>query len=303
MPVSALMAGSRMLTADVLALTTSVDTQVARTPLVRAAVVASAMRRSFTMGEHPPKAPRPGWSWRASNAVRRRPRPALERPQVPEHPDAVLDLLRHLGVAMCDAGDAADRVTPILDDVAGASTPLRPSTSSCCPPGSSSASRRADRAGSTSRPRAARPLRLDQVDALYRLIDDIRHARIDVHNAPARLDALLTAQPRFAAVTTILGNGLLTVGLGLLLNPTASALPVYFGLGLLVGLLELWAARRPNIAVILPVLTAFVITWAAFELAQPMLDAWPLDIVIPSLVVLLPGAALTMAAIELSGDR
>ena len=44
-----------------------------------------------------------------------------------------------------------------------------------------------------------------------------------------------------------------------------------------------------------------MITWAAFELAQPMLDAWPLDIVIPSLVVLLPGAALTMAAIELSG--
>ena len=38
----------------------------------------------------------------------------------------------------------------------------------------------------------------------------------------------------------------------------------------------------------------------AFEVAEPLLDASPLDIVIPALVTLLPGAALTMATVELS---
>ena len=37
-----------------------------------------------------------------------------------EPPEAVLDFLRRLGVAMCRAGDSADRVTIILDDVAQA---------------------------------------------------------------------------------------------------------------------------------------------------------------------------------------
>jgi uncharacterized membrane protein YjjB (DUF3815 family) len=92
----------------------------------------------------------------------------------------------------------------------------------------------------------------------------------------------------------------LTLGLGLMLNPSASALPVYVGLGLLVGVLRVWSERNTVVALIFPVLAAFTVTWAAFTLAQPVLDAWPLDIVIPSLVTLLPGAALTMATIELA---
>ena len=42
-------------------------------------------------------------------------------PTVPEQlPEEVLEFLRHLGVAMCRAGDSADRVTLILEDVAAA---------------------------------------------------------------------------------------------------------------------------------------------------------------------------------------
>ena len=151
MPVSSLIAGSRMLTAEVLALTTSVERQVAAsTPPVpldgshgdvaqsvpngrsgalrvlhpfgrvaRAAGRASAERRGDA-GWGTPRRRRLGHgSARSPRGGSRRERP--EPPQVPEQPpEAVLDFLRQLGVAMAAAGDSADRVTLILDDVAKA---------------------------------------------------------------------------------------------------------------------------------------------------------------------------------------
>jgi uncharacterized membrane protein YjjP (DUF1212 family) len=221
-------------------------------------------------------------------------------PQVPEQPpEAVLDLLRHLGVAMQRAGDAADRVTLILDDVARvyAASPVR---FFVLPTGvfvriAAGDSTRVDFA-----PVARAALRLDQVDALYRLIDDIRHGEVAVADAASRLRVLLTAPARFPPWWRVAGTSVLTLGLGLLLNPTASALPAYVVLGVLVGLLGLWAERSAGVAVVLPMLTAVVVTWLAFTFAEPVLHAAPLDIVIPSLVTLLPGAALTMATIELA---
>ena len=54
---------------------------------------------------------------------------------------------------------------------------------------------------------------------------------------------------------------------------------------------------------LLPVAAAFLVTWVVFEWLAPALDAAPLDIIIPALVTFLPGAALTMATVELStGD-
>ena len=107
-------------------------------------------------------------------------------------PEAVLDFLRHLGVAMCRAGDAADRVTVILEDVAKAFD-ARGVSFFVLPTGvfvriEAGESSRVDFA-----PGGNRPLRLDQVDDLYRLIDDIRHAKVTVEEANAQLGRLLAA--------------------------------------------------------------------------------------------------------------
>ncbi len=203
---------------------------------------------------------------------------------------------------MSRAGDAADRVTQILDEIATvyAATGV---TFFVVPTGvfvriDLGNSSRVDFEAGTST-----PLRLDQIDALYRLIDDIRHAAVDVDGASQRLRDLMTAPPRFGGIVAVLGSGILTVGLGLMLNPTASALPAYLFLGFLVGGMRWWADREIYLSMLLPVAAAFLVTWVVFEWLAPALDAAPLDIIIPALVTFLPGAALTMATVELStGD-
>ncbi|HET7801487.1 MAG TPA: threonine/serine exporter family protein [Humibacillus xanthopallidus] len=223
-------------------------------------------------------------------------------PVVPPPPEAVLELLRHLGVALSRAGDATERVTQILGEVATVYA-VSGVTFFVVPTGVfvrieiGATSRMDFEAG------GSEPLRLDQVDALYRLVDDIRHGLLDAEAAVERLSGLESSRPRFGGVVAVLASGVLTVGLGLVLNPTASALPAFLLIGFLVGGLRWWADRSPMLALVLPVVAATVVTGVVFQWVAPALGAPPLDIVIPSLVTFLPGAALTMATVELStGD-
>ena len=128
-------------------------------------------------------------------------------------PERVLELLELLGVAMCEAGESTDRITTILDEVAS-SFGTHGVRYFVLPTG---VFVRVE-VGETTRvdftPAGNVPLRLDQVDALYRLIDDLRHGRTDLEAAHARLDALRSAQRRFGPLGTILGTPVLILGLG-----------------------------------------------------------------------------------------
>ena len=228
--------------------------------------------------------------------------PATPEPVPAQPPQVVLELLRSLGVALTRAGEPADRVTQILDQVArmygatGVTFFIVPTGLFVRIDLGSSSQLDFKTGGST-------PIRLDQVDALYRLLDDIRHSTVDVDTARRRLDELLTVPPRFGPVVAILGSGILTLGLGLMLNPTVAAMPAFVLLGFLTGSMRWWADKDPMLSLMLPVATAFVVTWVVFGWAAPLLGSPPLEIVIPALVTFLPGAALTMGTVELSsGD-
>lgn len=219
---------------------------------------------------------------------------------MPEQPpEAVLELLRDLGAALVRAGDAADRVTVILEDVARAYA-ARNVHFIVFPTGVFVRIGVGELNQVDFAPAPNSALRLDQIDGVYRIVDDIRHARLPASEASRRLEELLAARPRFPAWVRVIGAGVLTVGLGLILHPAAGTLPTYLVFGAFVGLLTVWAERWAGMAVILPVVAAFAVSWAAFELGKPVLDVWPLDVVIPALVTLLPGAALTMATVELA---
>src|SRR5690606_21880356 len=74
-------------------------------------------------------------------------------------------------------------------------------------------------------------LRLDQSDEIERLVRRIGSDQTDPVTVIATISEIRDRAPRFGVLLSILGHTLLTVGFGLVLNPTVTALPVYLVLG------------------------------------------------------------------------
>ncbi len=146
-------------------------------------------------------------------------------------------------------------------------------------------------------------LRLDQVDAVERLVRQASQSTPSPQDVVARLSAIRSAPPRFGPVLTVFGYTLLTVGFGLVLNPTLTALPVYVLLGVVVGSIVLIGARVATLSLILPVLTAFSVTLLISVLVRPLVHDDVLRLVAPSFVSFLPGLTLTIAAVELTSGQ
>ena len=101
----------------------------------------------------------------------------------------------------------------------------------------------------------------------------------------------------------MLGQIILSVGFGLLLNPDLWALPAYAALGAFVGVLRLVADRWATLSVALPVIASFLVTVIAVKLVAPFVHDDPIRLVAPALITFLPGATLTIATIELASDQ
>lgn len=245
---------------------------------------------------------------RAPSVVRRvlralgdEPPPAVD-PEPPEVSPDLVPLLRELGTALLDSGRS---VTDVEDDLEAVARRSGASTvgTLVLPTGvfvrvSTAGGTVADFAGA-----AASGLNLDQIGALTTLVRRLRTTDVPLADARAELRAIVERPPRFGAVLTIVGHGLLTVGFGLVLNPTARLLPVYLALGILVGALRWLGTRWPTLATAMPVVAAFVVTLLAVDVVHPWLGDDPLSVLVPPLVSFLPGSVLTVAAIELTGNQ
>ena len=147
------------------------------------------------------------------------------------------------------------------------------------------------------------PLRLDQVDAVERLIH--RAAKTQIAPATVSLEAakITGSPPRFSFWASLGGHMLLTIGFGLVLNPTLPALPIYAALGLLVGALVLLGSRIRTLALVLPVAAAFIATASACMIAPELSNQSILSLVTPAIASLLPGLTLTIATVELTNSQ
>jgi uncharacterized membrane protein YjjP (DUF1212 family) len=145
--------------------------------------------------------------------------------------------------------------------------------------------------------------RLDQFSAVDRLVGVATRGTIDPREGLARLAAIRTSAPRFAPLVRVLGYCVLTVGLTLILDPAPSDLAAGALFGIVVGALREFAASRPNLRVLLPVLAAFTVAaLAALAVRHDLVDP-PLRAIVASLVVFLPGATLTTAVVELAAGQ
>lgn len=162
---------------------------------------------------------------------------------------------------------------------------------------------RARGAGTTFFPAGRDALRLDQAGKIERLVQRAFDEQPSPDEIVAEARAIRVAPARFGTLLSLLGYTLLTVGFGLVLNPTATALPVYLVLGIVVGIIVLFGSRAPTLSLILPVATAFTVTLLITVLVRPIVHDDVLRLVAPSLVSFLPGLTLTIAAVELTSGQ
>ncbi|RIK45518.1 MAG: hypothetical protein DCC58_06130 [Chloroflexi bacterium] len=148
-----------------------------------------------------------------------------------------------------------------------------------------------------------RSLRLDQIDATFQLVDQAKVAGIAASDGLERLGAIWRSTPRHSQALSLFGYMLMSVGFGLMLQPSIGTLIGCALLGLLVGELLLLTGNRPALTTLTPVVASLLVGLIVFFAVDAGFTEGPLLLLIPPLVILLPGAMLTTGMIELqSGD-
>ena len=144
-----------------------------------------------------------------------------------------------------------------------------------------------------------------QLDVAGR-VDDIAElaaaGAITPQDAIDSLRAARSLSPRFGPMTVVIGYGITTVGFGMLTDPSWSLLAAYALLGCVVGIVELLGRPFPQLAPVLPVAAATVVTALATTIAPAGGDSGLLQLIGPALIAILPGIALTIGAMELAGS-
>lgn len=152
-------------------------------------------------------------------------------------------------------------------------------------------------------PQLAGTLRLDQISALYDLVEEAERGDVEPGAGLHRLRRIRAMPPRRGAVVTLIGYAAMTVGLCLVLQPTASDVAIAAGLGVLVGSFVLAARGRQTLTVLVPVLSATIVAAITFEAVEHGIADPGLRTLIAPLVTFLPGSALTTATIELASGE
>lgn len=219
-------------------------------------------------------------------------------PEPQPTPAGLVELLRALGVALLNSADSAATTTEILQGVAAA---YDVDLQAIVVPTGILFRIGPDEVDLVSVPNKG--LRLDQIAEVNDLVVILQRGAVTPVAGLRMLNRISTSKPRFGPVVELLGQVILSVGFGLLLNPDLLALPAYAAMGAFVGALRLIAGRWATLSVALPVIAAFLVTVISVKLVAPFVQDDPIRLVAPALVTFLPGATLTIATIELASDQ
>ncbi|NTW39028.1 MAG: threonine/serine exporter family protein, partial [Cellulomonadaceae bacterium] len=213
---------------------------------------------------------------------------------------AAMPFIVALGAALTQAGTAVDEVEQTLLTVADR-LGLREANVLVLP--TAVMLQTGDHATTSSRLTSFRRswLRLDQINALDLMTRQAERGQVTPVEGLRRLAEIAAARPPLHWTVRVLGMGLLSVGFGMLLQPSAAGLVLAFVLGLVVGALRV--VDLPRLQAVLPVVATFGVSLVVFEAAVMYGLDNPLRMVIPPLVLFLPGAALTTGTMELASGE
>ncbi|MBJ7339758.1 threonine/serine exporter family protein [Mycolicibacterium sp.] len=139
-----------------------------------------------------------------------------------------------------------------------------------------------------------------RIDAIAELAEV---GAITAADAAQEAAAARTMAPRFGPVTTVVGYTVTTLGFGMVINPTWASLWGYVFLGAVVGGIVMLGRPFPTLNAILPTLAAAVVTLLAIWFVADAANDGLLRVISPPLVAVLPGLALTIAAMELASGQ
>lgn len=145
--------------------------------------------------------------------------------------------------------------------------------------------------------------RFDQMSHVQTAVTDARFARVDAATALARLRGIADHPPANPAWLRVVGYALSAAGFALCLRLGTVAVVAAATLGALVGAALILAGSSGHLAALMPIAATFcsalAVTAGASQLGVPI----PVRLAAVPVLMLLPGAALTAAVIELvSGD-
>ncbi len=143
-------------------------------------------------------------------------------------------------------------------------------------------------------------LRFDQIEGVLRIARDARDGEITPDEGLRRLDAMWAMRHRYRDIGFVLGYCLTVVGVGLMLRSTPAALAGSALLGLLASLMLVAVRRQPAWSAVMPVVTAFLLASIVAFAHRRGLQVPAMDLLIPPLIVFLPGSTLTVAIVELA---
>lgn len=144
-------------------------------------------------------------------------------------------------------------------------------------------------------------LRFDQIFPLARLVSDAMGGRVSASDGETRLDAIQGLARRYPSWVTVLGYAIQSAGLSLVLEPSMLNVLAAAVLGAMVGVFLVVSQRISVLAQLVPAVSAFAVAAICIVAALHLeLDHVGLRALIPPLAVFLPGAAITLAVIELT---
>lgn len=144
-------------------------------------------------------------------------------------------------------------------------------------------------------------LLLSQIDEVQRTVDAARTGVLSPRFIVERIDRIHSMPPTYPPVLRVLGYGLLSAALSVLLGASWTGVALAGALGLGTGAALLLSERVPRrYSALITVAIAFLVAVAVFLLLRAGWGSGILAALLAPLVVLLPGALLTTAVLELS---
>ena len=144
-------------------------------------------------------------------------------------------------------------------------------------------------------------VRYDQSFPLAQLVARAPSGTISPEEGMAELDRIRHLDKRFPLWITVIGYAVQSVGLALILQPTPWSLYGAAFLGLLVGGLSVVGRRNEAIGYMLPTVCAFLVALIVFTFENRWhVGTDSLRALAAPLATFLPGAAITLAVIELA---